>query len=100
MMMSVTSSGLTSRLRSASCGEVKLVDFGVSKVLARPGTSSLTQTGMVMGTIRYLAPEVVAQGRKGLLACAECHQNPVSGATSQTTSRRSRSTRSSWAFSC
>lgn len=37
-------------------GQVKLLDFGISK-LERSGVPKLTQTGVVMGTPHYMAPE-------------------------------------------
>ena len=40
-------------------GTVKLVDFGI----ARMGESTVTQTGIVLGTPSYLAPEVLATDR-------------------------------------
>ncbi len=40
-------------------GGVKIVDFGI----ARLGESHMTQTGLVLGTPSYLAPEVLASGR-------------------------------------
>ncbi len=36
---------------------VKLVDFGVAKVLAAPPGETLTQSGTVLGTPTYMAPE-------------------------------------------
>jgi eukaryotic-like serine/threonine-protein kinase len=65
--------------------QVRLVDFGVSKVLARPGTSSLTQTGMVMGTPMYMAPEQFkgareVDGRADLYAVGVTLYQMLSGA--------------------
>ena len=38
-------------------GAVKVMDFGIARALHGASTT-MTQTGMVMGTMRYLAPEV------------------------------------------
>ncbi len=40
-------------------GTVKLVDFGI----ARFENSSMTQTGLILGTPSYIAPEILAGGR-------------------------------------
>ncbi len=44
---------------------VKVLDFGVARVLAGPGDddSSMTQTGGLVGTPGYIAPEVMAGSR-------------------------------------
>ena len=36
---------------------VKLLDFGIASVAAVSGDSVLTRTGMLLGTLRYMAPE-------------------------------------------
>jgi len=65
--------------------DVKVVDFGISKTI---GTSNITQTGRVMGTPHFLAPEQLA-GKAGpasdqyaigvLLYVCLTRRNPFSG---------------------
>lgn len=42
-------------------GEVRLSDFGLARVLDKPG-DRITQTGTVMGTPEYIAPEAIRGG--------------------------------------
>ncbi|UCF80288.1 MAG: protein kinase [Acidobacteriota bacterium] len=46
-------------------GEVKLTDFGIAKVLDDMGEGGLTRPGTVLGTIEYIAPEYISDGRVG-----------------------------------
>src|SRR5262249_57128570 len=39
---------------------VKVLDFGIAKVLVAPGESHLTSSGALFGTPHYLAPEQAA----------------------------------------
>lgn len=44
---------------------VKVVDFGIAKIVAeegRAGMETLTQAGMVIGTLEYLSPEYIERG--------------------------------------
>jgi serine/threonine-protein kinase len=44
-----------------SSGQTKVTDFGIARALRRDGETTMTQTGMVIGTAAYLSPEQ-AQG--------------------------------------
>jgi beta-lactam-binding protein with PASTA domain/tRNA A-37 threonylcarbamoyl transferase component Bud32 len=44
-----------------SAGQTKVTDFGIARALRRDGETTMTQTGMVIGTAAYLSPEQ-AQG--------------------------------------
>jgi serine/threonine protein kinase/tetratricopeptide (TPR) repeat protein len=46
-------------------GGVKLTDFGIAKVLDDMGEGGLTRPGTVLGTIEYIAPEYINDGRVG-----------------------------------
>ena len=49
----------SNNIKVSSSGQVKLLDFGIAKGQTSPG---LTQVGSVIGTIQYLAPELVCGG--------------------------------------
>ena len=40
-------------------GQVKILDFGIAQIAAAATQGELTRTGMIMGTLRYMAPEQV-----------------------------------------
>ncbi|MCC7538146.1 MAG: protein kinase [Deltaproteobacteria bacterium] len=45
--------------------EPKVLDFGISKLLDAPESMKLTRTGMVVGTMFYMAPEQIAGAQIG-----------------------------------
>ncbi|HEX7176753.1 MAG TPA: serine/threonine-protein kinase [Pyrinomonadaceae bacterium] len=49
----------SNNIKVSSSGQVKLLDFGIAKGQTSPG---LTQVGSVIGTIQYLAPELICGG--------------------------------------
>ena len=49
----------SNNVKVSSLGQVKLLDFGIAKGQASPG---LTQVGSVIGTLQYLAPELIRGG--------------------------------------
>ena len=40
-------------------GQVKILDFGIAQIAGAATQRDLTRTGMIMGTLRYMAPEQV-----------------------------------------
>src|SRR5947209_1383582 len=49
----------SNNIKVSSAGQVKLLDFGIAKGQTSPG---LTQVGSVIGTLQYLAPELIRGG--------------------------------------
>jgi eukaryotic-like serine/threonine-protein kinase len=49
----------SNNIKVSTRGEVKLLDFGIAKGQTSPG---LTQVGSVIGTLQYLAPELIRGG--------------------------------------
>lgn len=43
----------------SNSGEIKIADFGLARVINNPGSQSLTQVGITMGTPLYMSPEQV-----------------------------------------
>ena len=83
--------------RTASSGIVpKLIDFGVAKVRAAPGSLRVTKVGVALGTVAYMSPEqargdTVVDGRTDVWALAAVMfemlsgRLPYSGPSDQTT---------------
>lgn len=62
-------------LLDAESGRAMLTDFGVARALEHQGDGALTQTGMILGSPRYMAPEQASgettlDGRTDLYALA------------------------------
>ena len=53
-------------------GTLKILDFGVAKLLETRNTPSLTHTGQMLGTPAYMAPEQVRQRGTVLAAAGSC----------------------------
>ncbi|MEM6429549.1 MAG: protein kinase [Deinococcota bacterium] len=49
-------------------GTVKLLDFGIAKLLNRSVDANLTQPGTILGTVNYMAPEQVRAQNIGVAA--------------------------------
>jgi serine/threonine-protein kinase len=49
----------SNNIKVSSAGQVKLLDFGIAKGQTSPG---LTEVGSVVGTLQYLAPELIRGG--------------------------------------
>jgi eukaryotic-like serine/threonine-protein kinase len=71
--------------RTASQGIVpKLVDFGVAKMHAAPGVSTMTKIGVALGTVSYMSPEqargdAVVDGRSDVWSLAAVLFEVLSG---------------------
>src|SRR4030095_6949186 len=63
-------------------GRVKIVDFGIAQLAGAATQRDLTRTGMIMGTIRYMAPEQVrgqADRRSDIFSVAAVSYELLSG---------------------
>jgi serine/threonine protein kinase/Flp pilus assembly protein TadD len=57
-------------------GEPRVADFGLAKRMAQPGTPTLgdfTETGELLGTPHYMAPELIAGHRKDISVAADVY---------------------------
>jgi eukaryotic-like serine/threonine-protein kinase len=65
-------------------GRVKILDFGIAQIAAAATQGELTRTGMIMGTLRYMAPEQVrgrADHRSDIFSVAAVSYELFSGRT-------------------
>jgi eukaryotic-like serine/threonine-protein kinase len=65
-------------------GRVKILDFGIAQIAAAVTQGELTRTGMIMGTLRYMAPEQVrgrADHRSDIFSVAAVSYELFSGRT-------------------
>lgn len=49
-------------LQITRSGRTKVLDFGIAKLLGDPTVPAMTQTGMLLGTPHYMAPEQISAG--------------------------------------
>jgi eukaryotic-like serine/threonine-protein kinase len=63
-------------------GQVKILDFGIAQLAGAATQGDLTRTGMIMGTLRYMAPEQVrgqADRRSDIFSVAAVSYELLSG---------------------
>ncbi len=74
-----------------SAGHAQVADFGIARAISAAGTSTLTQTGAVIGTPAYMAPEQAVSapdvdGRADLYALAAVACETLTGTRTDTLS--------------